>query len=545
LRAFHSIAIPSDSLGDVMSALNDLRMVRVIFVLLIAANPWVAESSKRQQELYTENGVCRQTFCVNPIFPGLNDLSLLEQLVWQCSEHSKVASYLEFCKGAVEYEPALPSPNKTSKPIDVIIKAQDDAAATMYFYHLSGMGYEAWDHPRPSESEDECVQSVWRMVCYTYFPKAQAGCSAGQESPYQRPCAGPCKSYLQACAVECCDESLQCVFQHQVTEPDGTTMLQTGYVDTLGPAAECTGHFVNSGGRLPFPLLVLMTAMGLHWMAAAEPQTGRGSQKEAVSVRRRSWTVVPTHLLLCVVLVACSSLLSGCALEVPYHYTANWRKKPNYLVQFEFVPPGQEKVAAILNSCADPELPATAQCSGHGYCKLWNSKATQLNSLAFCSCERDWTGPECSTRRRSQRTTFFLSLFGGVFGFDYFYLGFHLWGVAKLMTLGGLGFWWLVDVIRTGAGPVYAHDYRVANDLPHWVFVLISMTAFVAFGFLFSLDSYVAFRRRKRDEMMKLHEEEEARALPNLDATGGPRFRGYGATMPGPLPNAGAPFARH
>ena len=43
---------------------------------------------------------------------------------------------------------------------------------------------------------------------------------------------------------------------------------------------------------------------------------------------------------------------------------------------------------------------------------------------------------------------FVLSLFLGGIGVDRFYLGDTLKGVLKLLTCGGIGIWWLVDVIR-------------------------------------------------------------------------------------------------
>jgi hypothetical protein len=49
--------------------------------------------------------------------------------------------------------------------------------------------------------------------------------------------------------------------------------------------------------------------------------------------------------------------------------------------------------------------------------------------------------------RRSRRAALALAFFGGILGLDRFYLGEIGTGLAKLLTLGGLGIWWLLDLI--------------------------------------------------------------------------------------------------
>ena len=54
-----------------------------------------------------------------------------------------------------------------------------------------------------------------------------------------------------------------------------------------------------------------------------------------------------------------------------------------------------------------------------------------------------------------------LSIFLGQLGVDRFYMGYVGTGILKLLTLGGCGIWWLVDVIL-----IATKKLKDANGLP-------------------------------------------------------------------------------
>mmetsp|Transcript_51837 Transcript_51837/g.95856 ORF Transcript_51837/g.95856 Transcript_51837/m.95856 type:complete len:254 (-) Transcript_51837:47-808(-) len=201
--------------------------------------------------VYSTNAICQMKRCVNPVFPALSVLDKHDSMEWQCLEPQYASPHMDFCKGIVNYMIGVKSPSEGNRTVRSVIMEADQAAASAYFYHLNAMGIEAWEHVKPDDSfeDGKCVRSVQDMVCATFFPRARTGCKMGQATNYMRPCRATCDRYVEACGVQCCDESVQCVFDHSVVLLDGTRQVFHGYVDDIEGSSTCTGNlaFTHSG----------------------------------------------------------------------------------------------------------------------------------------------------------------------------------------------------------------------------------------------------------------------------------------------------------
>jgi len=62
---------------------------------------------------------------------------------------------------------------------------------------------------------------------------------------------------------------------------------------------------------------------------------------------------------------------------------------------------------------------------------------------------------------RSRGVAAVLGFFGGVFGLHRFYVGKNKTGIGMLVTLGGMGIWWLYDMVLLVTG-----EFRDVEDLP-------------------------------------------------------------------------------
>merc|ERR1719401_170928 len=214
---------------------------------------------------------------------------------------------------------------------------------------------------------------------------------------------------------------------------------------------------------------------------------------------------------------------------------------PSYWTLYQFIPKGRTAKQAVYNSC-ELNFPKKEQCSGNGVCKPWRPDLNTINGqpTLFCQCSRDWADPECRTKRKSQMVAYFLSIFGGYFGLDRFYLGFYYSGFAKLATFGLAGFWYLYDVVKIGSAPGYASDFRVAYDLPHWFYVMFTVGFFTLLGYIvFGFFTWKAQREKQNAKLLMQGEDEYDRIrgaafhINPKDRVGNPTFASYPVMLPG------------
>lgn len=75
--------------------------------------------------------------------------------------------------------------------------------------------------------------------------------------------------------------------------------------------------------------------------------------------------------------------------------------------------------------------------------------------------DADAPPPEPGISKRSRGVAMALCFIGGVFGLHRFYVGKPQTGVAMIVTFGGLGIWWLYDLVLLAAG-----EFRDVDDQP-------------------------------------------------------------------------------
>ncbi|TXD49105.1 TM2 domain-containing protein [Polaribacter sp. IC073] len=66
---------------------------------------------------------------------------------------------------------------------------------------------------------------------------------------------------------------------------------------------------------------------------------------------------------------------------------------------------------------------------------------------------------------KSQVTALLLSIFLGGLGIDRFYLGYNLLGFLKLITLGGFGIWYIIDLIMIVTGDLQPKNGSYSKTL--------------------------------------------------------------------------------
>lgn len=109
-------------------------------------------------------------------------------------------------------------------------------------------------------------------------------------------------------------------------------------------------------------------------------------------------------------------------------------------------------VVFLLGFTCVPAVNTSVSCKFDGDC---NNGSCRLFTATdgYCVCNNNYTSRKdlCDYHQVSKLEAFLLSFFTGFFGVDWFVLAkghasYIVAGVFKILTVGGLGVWWLVSL---------------------------------------------------------------------------------------------------
>jgi TM2 domain-containing membrane protein YozV len=102
--------------------------------------------------------------------------------------------------------------------------------------------------------------------------------------------------------------------------------------------------------------------------------------------------------------------------------------------------------------------------TSNGNVKKANAKFNLITKLYPLFAKNKLAGKESkSNNRKSQLVALLLCAFAGGLGIHRFYLGYIGIGIIQLLTAGGCGIWWLIDLIRIIIGDLGPKDGRYTD----------------------------------------------------------------------------------